>query len=174
MGSIDILNIGFILCLAIAILFFIISIVLFFVFDIRTIFSIRSGRAQAKTVKEMQEANANTGRLRIGKHTQTSKLSKAPQTTAQPVQSNVPQREEDITERLSESDGSAETTILDSQASAGADETQVLSFGDSYAETSVLGSNPEPASQAADPAPAIGINFEIIKKVIWRDTEEVI
>lgn len=63
-------------CIAFAILFLVISIVLFFVFDIRAIFSIRTGRAKKKTIKEMQEANNKTGRLRVGGKTMTSQLSK--------------------------------------------------------------------------------------------------
>lgn len=62
--------------IAFLILFFIISIVLFLLFDIRKIFNIRTGRAKAKTVSEMSKANAATGRLRVGGKTVTSELSK--------------------------------------------------------------------------------------------------
>ena len=75
MTAISVMNTLFWICLSFAILFFIVSVVLFFLFDIRTIFNIKTGRAQAKTVKEMQAANENTGRLRVGGKTQTSKLS---------------------------------------------------------------------------------------------------
>ena len=60
------------IAIAFLILFFIISIVLFFLFDIRKIFNIRTGRAKAKTVSEMSKANATTGRLRVGGKTVTS------------------------------------------------------------------------------------------------------
>ena len=63
------------IAIAFLILFFIISIVLFFLFDIRKIFNIRTGRAKAKTVSEMSKANATTGRLRVGGKTVTSELS---------------------------------------------------------------------------------------------------
>lgn len=63
------------IAIAFLILFFIISVVLFFLFDIRKIFNIRSGRAKAKTVSEMAKANAETGRLRVGGKTVTSELS---------------------------------------------------------------------------------------------------
>ena len=62
------------IAIAFLILFFIISIVLFFLFDIRKIFNIRTGRAKAKTVSEMSKANATTGRLRVGGKTVTSEL----------------------------------------------------------------------------------------------------
>ena len=70
------LNTIFIVCLALTIVFFLITVVLFFLFDIKTIFSIRTGKAAAKTVKEMEAANANTGRLRVGKVTNTGALNK--------------------------------------------------------------------------------------------------
>ena len=72
---IGVLSTLFWICLSFTILFFIISVILFFVFDIRTIFNFRTGRARAKAVKEMSAANENTGRLRIDGKTQTSKLS---------------------------------------------------------------------------------------------------
>lgn len=60
----NILNICFIALLVLGIVFLAIAVVLFFLFDIKTIYSIRTGRAQAKAVKEMAETNAQTGHLR--------------------------------------------------------------------------------------------------------------
>lgn len=40
------------------------AVFLFFRFDIRTIFEIRTGRAAKRTIRRMEEANASTGRLR--------------------------------------------------------------------------------------------------------------
>ena len=54
---------GFIICLAFAILFFIVSVVLFFVFHIKEIFDMKTGRAQKKKIDEMEKENALTGRL---------------------------------------------------------------------------------------------------------------
>ena len=76
MDLISIFRICFYVCLAFTILFFIISVVLFFLFDIKTIFNIRTGRAKQKTIKEMQAANNSTGRLRVDGKTLTSQLSK--------------------------------------------------------------------------------------------------
>lgn len=167
MNIINILNTGFTLCLAFAILFFVIAVVLFFIFDIRTIFNIRSGRAQAKTVKEMQEANSNTGRLRVGKQTQTAKLSsdqqksrqggKAPERTA-PVPAPAKQEAEPVF--------------------GGADETQVLSQNSSAAVTEMLSNKPDTTESVAvsknTSSAEEEIYFEIVKKVICRDTDEVI
>ena len=72
MDLISIFRICFYVCLAFTILFFIISVVLFFLFDIKTIFNIRTGRAKQKTIKEMQAAkgidNAHrTKMVRVGR-----------------------------------------------------------------------------------------------------------
>ena len=61
---INTMNTLFWICLSFTVLFFIISVVLFFVFDIRTIFNMKTGRAQAKTVKEMKAANEITAAMK--------------------------------------------------------------------------------------------------------------
>ena len=169
MDIISVLNTCFILCLAFAVLFFIISVVLFFVFDIRTVYNIRSGRAQAKTVKEMQQANNTTGRLRVGKTTQTSKL-----THSQPQVTTTSASNENITERL----GSQGVQGVPPQQGYQTAETQLLSQ-DSGA-TEVLGTNqqPTPVSYTRVEEDAncqeAEIYFEIVKKIICRDTDEII
>ena len=62
-GTINILNTGFAICVAFSILFFVVSIVLFFVFDIKRIFDMKTGRAEKQKIREMEEENALTGRL---------------------------------------------------------------------------------------------------------------
>ncbi len=57
-------NTGFNICLAITVLGVAGAIFLFFKFDIRTIFAIRTGRAERQTVEKLREANARTGTLR--------------------------------------------------------------------------------------------------------------
>ena len=74
---IEIFNVCFWICLIFAILFLIVSIVQFFAFDIKGIFNLKTGRAQAKTIKEMELANESTGRLRVEGKTQTSKLTES-------------------------------------------------------------------------------------------------
>lgn len=51
-------------CFGIAIAAAILAIVLFFLLDIREVFLIETGRAQRKTVAEMNEKNLRTGKLR--------------------------------------------------------------------------------------------------------------
>lgn len=178
MDSISVLNTAYIICLAMAILFFVISVVLFFLFDIRTIYMIRSGRAQAKTVKEMQEINASTGRLRVAGKTQTGSMKKEKphqnviqppspavnQTPAQPA-ADYPQEEDysegyATTEKLPAPDAAAAEVL---PTFDGGEDTTVLR---NYAETSVLASN------EAKPSPTI--YFDVIKKIALCDTEEII
>ncbi len=52
------------ICLVAAVIFLIITVAMFFFFNIPLIFSIRTGRAKKKTIEEMQRANSETGRLR--------------------------------------------------------------------------------------------------------------
>ena len=54
---------GFIICIAFSILFLIVSVILFFVFHIKDIFDVKTGRAQKRKIDEMEKENALTGRL---------------------------------------------------------------------------------------------------------------
>ena len=54
---------GFIICIAFSILFLIVSVILFFVFHIKDIFDMKTGRAQKRKIDEMEKENALTGRL---------------------------------------------------------------------------------------------------------------
>lgn len=187
MDMISILNTAFIICLSAAVLFFIISIALFFIFDIKTIYMIRSGRAQAKTVKEMQDANTSTGRLRVGKTTQTSSLKKDKKTskiektpvvqppqqfqTKQSSQENYGSysfESEQITEQLS--DNAVENPVVQ-PAFDGSSETTILSPA---AETSVLNKMDDVAYESYADSAQTTIYFDIIKKIIVCDTDEVI
>jgi len=71
---ISVLQTGFYVCLAISVLFFIITIIFFFVFKIPLIFDIKTGRAKKRTIEEMKKANSETGRLRSNGRILTSKL----------------------------------------------------------------------------------------------------
>ena len=154
---INVLNTCFLISLAFAILFFIISIVLFFVFDIKTIVSIKTGRAQAKTISEMKKANASTGRLRVDGKTVTSKLSdedknkmRAPAVTP-PPQPNVKQYD------------------LDSS------KTDVLKPSSDTAETSVLGHTDKvSANNYASDNQIPNINFKVVKHNVYIHTDVII
>lgn len=60
----SIYHVGFYVCLVLAILFLLLSILMFFKFKIPQIYDLRTGRGAKKTVQKMQEINDATGRLR--------------------------------------------------------------------------------------------------------------
>lgn len=55
---------GFIVCLVLFILFLLVTVLLFFRFDIRNVIDLRTGRGAKKTIQKMEEINAKTGKLR--------------------------------------------------------------------------------------------------------------
>jgi len=72
-NTIEILNTLFLVCAILTGVFFALSVILFFIFDIRTIFNIRTGRAKKKTVQEMQDANSRTDVLKASKTDQRTR-----------------------------------------------------------------------------------------------------
>lgn len=180
-GVIDIINTCFMVCMAFTILFFIISIILFFLFNIRTIFNVKTGRAQAKTVKEMQLANTSTGRLRVGGKTQTTKLSKEqrnkkkvpaimppPQTIPSQLvpDSYTVQGGSDETELLSQNHGQSGEFGYNEDYLQMNGRTKMPSEVIPEAETSVL--NQIPYDDTRD------IHFVITKRIVCVHTDEVI
>ena len=175
---IEILNTLFWVCLSGAVLFFVISVVLFFVFDIRTIFNIKTGRAQAKTVKEMKAANESTGRLRVAGKTQTSKLTKE-----QVAESRVPAvtPPDNATQNQYYNMGASETEALERETEIlhqGEDETSLLSPEQpdgNYSETSVLSE----VGSVNNYGPVIDenearVDFRVIKNILLVHTNEII
>ena len=207
---ISVLNTGFIICLSAAILFFIIAVVLFFIFDIKTIYLLRSGRAKAKSVKEMQEAIASSGHLQAVKKKKkksTPAVYAEPAPISAPVQSAQQQSEyyDDSSKteplRPDMNEGSEETTILEQNQPGyddGSAETTILQSGNGFGnetvipdhgketteqlstfeqETAVLsnsGNETQLLNQGSAPQTTSVIYFEIVKKIVCRDTDEVI
>ena len=62
---ISIYHTGFIVCTLLLIAGIAMAVLFFFMFDIRNIFRIRTGRAKQQTISEMQERNLKTGKLSI-------------------------------------------------------------------------------------------------------------
>ncbi len=201
MDLINVLSSGFWVCFVMAILFFIISIVLFFIFDIKSIFDIKTGRAKARTVKEMNEVNASTGRLKVaGKpKTQTTKLSESEKKKKRVPAVMTPAQQAQIHDQVQDQyygEGgkvySTEPLYADSttQLNIGYEETTQLdqSLGETtqldsnasnpipgYAETSVLspGMTGELDAQAIQAAKD-AIHFTVIKKALYTHTNEMI
>jgi len=179
MGSgslISIFDTCFKVCFAFTILFLIISVILFFLFDIKAIFSIRTGRAKNKTIKEMQAANNKTGRLRVDGKTLTSKLSKEQKEKTRgpvvvPPQPSV-DSSADPTELLQDK-GENLTEVLQSDTA----QTEVLSGNTDENATSVLSELDTAKLSKSDKTVGEAIkdiNFKISKKIMYIHTDEVI
>ena len=78
---------GFIICLCLTILFAVLSVVIFFRFKIRRVFDFLTGRAQKRTIRQMEEENAQTGKLRQDTYVPetTGDLYKTPSGSIPPV-----------------------------------------------------------------------------------------
>lgn len=146
---ISILETCFQVCVAFTVMFFIINVILFFVFDIRALFNIRTGRAKRKTIKEMQAANDSTGRLRVGGKTLTAQLEK---------------------ENGNGKKGRKAVITPPSHQNEGASATTVLKYGE--ATTDVL-SNSNSAVQPYDPgtAPTSQLTVDQKNVSVRRGTE---
>lgn len=150
-------------CLAFTILFFVISVVLFFLFDIKTIFSIKTGRAKKKTVREMQAANNKTGRLRVDGKTMTAKLDKTvkKKEKTQPVI---------VTPTAQNEVASAPTEVL-------MQEPDAADYSEDVAPTTQLSSadtDNKTGSSIIRPENIVDTKFSVTKKVILIHTDEVI
>ena len=54
----------FLVCLILALVFFALAVILFFVLDIRTVWALKSGRHRKKAIKKLEESTALSGRLK--------------------------------------------------------------------------------------------------------------
>ena len=93
-----VLDIGFWVCLALAIVFLLISILLFWKFNIREIIQLRSGKAQAKAIREKQEQSARSGKLRKGAK-RAPELEKSGALTQPPQQTAATATQDAVTEK---------------------------------------------------------------------------
>lgn len=168
METYEILRIGFFVCLGVAVLFLILSILLFFMFDIRGVISSRSGKTRQKTIKEMEETNSSTGRLMQKKQSQkntTGNLDKHKVTVKKGVVVAPDQMDgSKITEKIKiteeigkPAEEAAQTAPLGAEtaetAPLGADAAETAVLGADDAQTAVLGADAaETAPLGADAA----------------------
>lgn len=144
--------------LAVGILFLVISVVLFWVFHIASIFSIKTGRAQRRMIREMEDLNAETGRLQARARVGISTSDAARQMW------NTSQLDADR-------ERSPDVNILNPAVN----DTTVLNVGSN--ETTVL--NPQTVGMsdtstlAEDMAVPIG-KFVIVREIMMIHTEEAV
>lgn len=183
---ISVLQTGFYICLAISIMFFVITIIFFFVFNIPLIFNIKTGRAKKRTIEEMKKANSETGRLRSNGRTLTSKLDgrnvrNMPYNGVQQMP-ETPQQGYNVTSY----DGSEVTGSLNSknkvdynvsyvnQPQASSQQPPVMN--EVFAETSLLALDAEETSLLSPDNSGFsqGQAFRIIEEIKFIHTSEVI
>ncbi len=170
-----------------AIIFLVLSIVLFFAFKIPQVYMMRTGRAQKRTIEEMKKINSETGRLEnstpngkkgmsqiFGNSAQLDAMSKTavlydynvagtmPPTPAAPVQEALP---------------SAETTILSNDTQQQSHQPTV---DKTSGETTVLSNmdfgteqKEERTEKSIEPDTSFG-RFEITRQMIEIHSDEII
>jgi len=158
-NTIELLNTLFLVCAILAGVFLILSVILFFIFDIRSIFNIRTGRAKKKTVQEMQDANSRTDVLKISKTGQRTRRGSLTGPLGTGPTSKKLRHSAEITppqpppQSISEPQATPETSVLKSQP-------------EDMPETSVL--------KQEDAKKRIHQNFTVTKRIMLINTEEVV
>ena len=155
---IKIYHTAFIVFLVLSIIFLVISVALFFLFDIRGIFDMKSGRGAKKAIQKMQELNDQTGKLRQDVITNTPvSLNAENRISAPPTEKRMDAAMYAGNAAVSVNTGSQETELLDE----GSRETTLLS----PAQTEET-----PQSEAKKLPGA----FHIEKEIMWIHTEEML
>lgn len=152
---------AFIIFLILAIIFAVISVILFFHFNIRGIFDMRTGRGARKTIQKMEEINAQTGKLRQDVVMHTPIMLNAEDRISAPPTEPMKGGEQE-TELLAETQAE-ETALLQ-----GAEETTLLQGSE---ETTVLSAAPE--EQQSEQKKFSGA-FKIEKEIMWIHTDEML
>ena len=163
---INIYHTGFIVCLVLACVFFAVSVLLFFKFNIRRIIDMKTGRGAKRTIQKMEEINARTGKLRQDMVSHTPSVLRPEDRIAYPVTApnlNVQ------AEAASRNGGAAGNSIGSAAPGTVSQETTVLNQS---GETTVLSQNI--LDQAVQPEIKLPGPFKIIKEVMWVHTEEVL
>lgn len=185
--TIEIYQTAFTVCLVLGIVFLLITIFLFFKFNIRKIIDMKTGRGAKRTIQKMEEINARTGKLRqdMVPHTPLSLKPEErityPVTSANPTTPGPAQNAGQPgtagssgygfagcgqSGNTMEMDGSGATEML---VDAGSQETTVLY---QTSETTVLSENMTREIQQRKPE--LPGAFKIEKEVIWVHTKEVL
>ncbi|MCI6499323.1 MAG: hypothetical protein MSA21_10630 [Lachnospiraceae bacterium] len=165
--SLSTLNTLFYVFLALTIVFFLISVLLFFLFDIRRVFMIRTGRAARRDIKKIQDESFQTGRL-----SRNSSANSLYNGSGSLTESDELQKTEEVSNISG--NASSNTNTAGNAADTGANATTVLqSEGTTVLnqeETTVLNAG---VSDGATSNVKIG-KFLIIRKEINIHTDEVI
>ena len=175
---------GFIACLCLAVVFAALTIFIFFKLKIRQVFDFLTGREQRRTIKQMEQENAKTGKLREDTFIPgtTGDLYKTPSGSIPPVIYPV------IGEMNTGTEPTQKTYYPSDAAGEGAEETTLLP-NEGNEETTLLNENQgglygEPGETTVLTQTASGTEkseerrksgrFEIVKENMWIHTDEII
>lgn len=162
METYESMRIGFYICLGIAVLFLVLSVLFFFKFDIPGILSSRRGKKKEKTINAMEEKDA-------------------PDTIGDPDKQKAAVTKDAVTtpDRLSDSgkterfdDAEAVTRPANASPKAEAPGSDGMKTAVPDGVTRRYGESGTAVPSASIPA-AENVRFEITKKVIVCDTEEI-
>lgn len=149
---IDIYHTAYIACLVLTIVFLALSIFFFFKFEIKKIFDMKTGRGAKRSIREMEEINAKTGKLRTNDMTgRLSKQLRPEERITYPVTSPNPHPQPT---------GARDEGMM---------ETEVLS---GISETTLLSQNGNEETQHREIA--LPGAFRIKKEIMWIHTKEVL
>lgn len=172
---ISIYHTAFLVFLILTIIFLLVSVILFFKFNIRGIFDLKTGRGAKKAIQKMEEINAQTGKLRQEVVTNTPvRLTPEERIASPPTEKRTGnQKMEPPTDQ-----GSQETELLSGQ---GSQETELLSnqeaqktmFVKDYNETTVLSQDQLEETPQPEKINLPGA-FKIEKEIMWVHTEEML
>lgn len=189
---INIYHTGFIVCLVLACVFFAVSVLLFFKFNIRRIIDMKTGRGAKRTIQKMEEINARTGKLRQDMVSHTPSVLRPEDRIAYPVTAPNLNIQAEAASRNGGAAGnsigsaapgtvsgrqysgqiseqSAQSQVTEKLVDDGSQETTVLNQS---GETTVLSQNI--LDQVVQPEIKLPGPFKIIKEVMWVHTEEVL
>lgn len=173
MDTYQMMQIGFYVCLAVAVLFVVFSIILFFRFDIPSILSAKSGKKKEKAIKEMLAEVRATGRMRRTKSPVRKDNGTGYQKTV--IKQGVvrtPDEPDSFAEDLNPPQ-TDDSVAYDMRRSAAGDEIVAPPVSDSPtirldAVDSAL------VVQSATIPEVEGVHFDIVRKTVYSDAKETI
>lgn len=175
---IELYHAGFLICLYLALFFAALSVFIFFKFKIRQVFDFMTGRGEKRTIRQMEEENAKTGKLR-----QDTYASVTSEDLVRTPSGNFPKVIFPITEQMNTGTEVTERTYTPGQDKGGektellreedgSEETTLLTDQGSFGETTLLGFGEE--KQEEEATLRVSGKFEIVKENIWIHTKEII
>lgn len=186
---------GFIVSIIVMFIGLALAVLFFFLFDIKNIFMIRTGRAKQKSIADMQQRNLQTGKLSSSPYTDSGEIrnkkerrktgafktgafrfsDKKQGDVVQPVQ--PVKRQPEATAALSNNDISGqamETSLLAETNNSASKEEALLNMESSQYEapgTTVLAGNDHPQVQTSTSAKP---KFTVTERTIVTHTNEII